>query len=108
MRIKELLNELSEKGVKLWADGEQLRIRAPKGVLTAERKEAIAKHKPEILWRLRQNNFDSSIAALPVIVPEPDKRYEPFPLTDIQYAFWVGRMGVLELGDVANHGYYEI
>jgi len=108
MTIKELLNELSEKGVKLWADGEQLRIRAPKGVITPDRKEAIAKHKPEILWQLRQNNFDSSIAALPVIVPQPDKRYEPFPLTDIQYAFWVGRMGVLELGHVANHGYYEI
>ncbi len=108
MSIKELLNELSEKGVKLWADGEQLRIRAPKGVLTPDLKEAIADGKPEILWQLRQNNFDSSIAALPAIVPQPDKRYEPFPLTDIQYAFWVGRMGVLELGDVANHGYYEI
>ncbi|WP_198648531.1 condensation domain-containing protein [Cyanothece sp. BG0011] len=26
----------------------------------------------------------------------------------MQHAFWVGRMGVLELGNVANHGYYEI
>lgn len=26
----------------------------------------------------------------------------------MQHAFWVGRSGVLELGSVANHGYYEI
>ena len=45
---------------------------------------------------------------LPSLVPEPERRYEPFPLTDMQYAFWVGRSGVLELGTVANHGYYEI
>ena len=108
MTINQLLNELSEKSVKLWADGEQLRIRAAKGVLTPELQKMISEHKPEIIARLRQNNMGGSIATLPVIVPEPEKRYEPFPLTDIQYAFWVGRMGVLELGHVANHGYYEI
>ena len=41
-------------------------------------------------------------------MPQPAARYQPFPLTDMQHAFWVGRSGVLELGKVANHGYYEI
>ncbi|MGD1807093.1 amino acid adenylation domain-containing protein [Dapis sp. BLCC M126] len=108
MTIKELLNELSEQGVKLWTDGEQLRIRANKGVITPEKRQMISEYKAEILEQLRQNNIGASTASLPVIVPQPEKRYEPFPMTDIQYAFWVGRMGVLELGDVANHGYYEI
>ncbi|MBD2775788.1 non-ribosomal peptide synthetase [Iningainema tapete] len=46
--------------------------------------------------------------SLPVIVPASTQRYEPFPLTDMQHAFWVGRSGVLDLGNVSNHGYYEI
>ena len=108
MIIKELLNELSEQGVKLWTDGEELRIRANKGVITTEKREMISEYKLEILEQLRQNKTAASTTSLPVIVPQPEKRYEPFPMTDIQYAFWVGRMGVLELGHVANHGYYEI
>ena len=108
MTINKLLNELSEQGVKLWTDGEQLRIRANKGVITPEKRELISEYKAEILEQLQQNNIGASTTSLPVIVPQPEKRYEPFPLTDIQYAFWVGRMGVLELGHVANHGYYEI
>ena len=108
MTINELLNELSEQGVKLWTDGEQLRIRANKGVITPEKRELISEYKAEILKQLQQNNVGASTTSLPVIVPQPEKRYEPFPMTDMQYAFWVGRMGVLELGYVANHGYYEI
>ncbi len=106
--LNQTLIELSEEGVKLWLDGEKLGIRAPKGVLTPERIEILNLYKPEIISLLRQKNIGTVTDALPQIRPEPDKRYEPFPLTDMQYAFWIGRMGVLEFGDVANHGYYEI
>ncbi|NEP72546.1 MAG: amino acid adenylation domain-containing protein [Okeania sp. SIO2G4] len=108
MTVNELLNELSENGVKLWVDGEQLRIQAAKGLMTPERREIISEHKAEIIERLQQNEIGASVSYLPTITPQPEQRYEPFPLTDIQYAYWVGRMGVLELGDVANHGYYEL
>ncbi len=37
-----------------------------------------------------------------------DERYEPFPLTDIQQAYWVGRQGRFELGNVSAHGYVEV
>jgi amino acid adenylation domain-containing protein len=47
-------------------------------------------------------------AVLSSIVPESDQRYEPFPLTDVQRAYWLGRSGAFELGDVACHGYSEI
>ncbi len=30
-----------------------------------------------------------------------------FALTDVQHAYWVGRQGVFELGDVATHLYFE-
>ena len=42
------------------------------------------------------------------IVSDPDNRYVPFGLTDIQHAYWIGRSGVTELGDVACHVYFEI
>ena len=45
---------------------------------------------------------------LPTLEPRPDARYEPFPLTDIQQAYWLGRAQVFELGNVATHGYREI
>ncbi|WP_073785970.1 non-ribosomal peptide synthetase [Streptomyces sp. CB01580] len=46
-------------------------------------------------------------AGAPSITPRPDQRYEPFPLTDIQHAYWIGRSGGIELGDVGCHGYQE-
>ena len=44
-----------------------------------------------------------------VITPAQGRtRFEPFPLTDIQYAYWVGRQGVLPWGNVGTHVYIEI
>ncbi|WP_158279341.1 non-ribosomal peptide synthetase [Azospirillum humicireducens] len=34
--------------------------------------------------------------------------HAPFPLTDIQRAYWLGRDPVFELGGVAAHGYLEV
>jgi amino acid adenylation domain-containing protein len=47
-------------------------------------------------------------AALPVLVPDPAHRHEPFPLTDVQQAYWIGRSGAFELGEVATHTYMEV
>jgi hypothetical protein len=47
-------------------------------------------------------------AELPQIVPDPEHRYEPFPLTDIQQAYWLGRSGAFKLGGVGIHGYFEL
>ena len=50
---------------------------------------------------------ESDSAGLPAIVPDAAARYEPFPLTDIQQAYWVGRSGEWEMGNVGSHGYLE-
>lgn len=42
------------------------------------------------------------------IIPEPDKRFEPFQLNDLQQAYFVGRSAEFELGNVATHVYFEI
>lgn len=35
-------------------------------------------------------------------------QYELFPLTSVQYAYWIGRQGVYSVGDVSTHVYFEI
>ncbi|MDT0528003.1 amino acid adenylation domain-containing protein [Micromonospora sp. DSM 115977] len=49
-----------------------------------------------------------AVDALPSLVADPTGRYEPFPLTDIQEAYWVGRGSTIELGGVGAHGYSEL
>jgi amino acid adenylation domain-containing protein len=51
---------------------------------------------------------ENSLVALPEIVPDPEQRHLPFPLTDIQQAYWIGRSGDFELGNIATHFYIEI
>jgi pyochelin synthetase len=43
----------------------------------------------------------------PALTPDPAQRHAPFPLTDIQYAYWIGRDSTLELGNVSCHAYFE-
>src|SRR6185295_10433176 len=49
-----------------------------------------------------------AVSTLPMLVPDPAHRFDPFPLTDVQQAYWIGRSGVFELGGVATHIYTEI
>ncbi|MFG6101410.1 amino acid adenylation domain-containing protein [Leptothoe sp. EHU-05/26/07-4] len=108
MNLHALLNNLAHKGVKLSSNKGLLFVDAPKGAMTPELQESLVKHKAEIIMLLSQNSLSAGDTSLPVIVPAPELRYEPFPLTDMQHAFWVGRSGIFQLGTVANHGYYEL
>lgn len=42
-----------------------------------------------------------------LLIPEPEKKYEPFRLTDVQRAYWVGRRQGMALGNTACQGYIE-
>ena len=50
----------------------------------------------------------NSSSPLPVIVPDKAGRNRPFPLTDIQEAYFMGRSAAFELGNVGTHIYIEI
>ena len=45
--------------------------------------------------------------AWPELLSRPEARDQPFPLTDVQFAYWIGRSGTVALGDVATHIYSE-
>ena len=42
------------------------------------------------------------------LVPLPEARYDPFPLTDVQHAYWIGRSALFALGGIATHSYLEL
>jgi len=43
-----------------------------------------------------------------LLTTDPQRQHEPFPLTDVQEAYWVGRQLALDLGNVASHTYQEV
>ena len=109
--IEDFLSELSDLDIKLYTDGQRLRCDAPKGTLTSTLQSQLVERKTEILTFLRRANLDDSgdrAQPLPTIVPNLDERYQPFPLTDVQQAYWVGRNRDFELSNIATHGYMEL
>lgn len=53
------------------------------------------------------NNRCKEVENEQLIVPDKDSLYEPFPLTDVQMAYWIGRQGAYKLGNVSTHCYFE-
>jgi len=47
-------------------------------------------------------------APLPQVHPDPQNRYQEFPLSDIQQAYLVGRSEDVELGNITCHNYFEV
>ncbi len=60
-------------------------------------------------WGTVENKRPTGIAeALNApLTPDHAHRYAPFPLTDIQYAYWIGQSGVIGWGNVPCHAYAE-
>jgi amino acid adenylation domain-containing protein len=94
MTVAAFLSDLRRRGVSLSTDGEQLTLRAPKGVLGNVERERLKAEKAAILECLRAEQVAVDDGA-------------PFPLTDIQQAYLVGRAAELELGKVGCHAYRE-
>ena len=57
--------------------------------------------------RLRRGAGEESVPELPVLVADREHRHDPFPLTDIQQAYWIGRGEGFVLSNVATHTYME-
>jgi amino acid adenylation domain-containing protein len=55
-----------------------------------------------------QRGGEPTRPSLAQVVPNPGDRYLPFPLTDVQQAYWVGRSAAFDLGEVASHNYVEL
>ncbi|AZE60637.1 MULTISPECIES: non-ribosomal peptide synthetase [Pseudomonas fluorescens group] len=101
MPAAKLLSELKSLGVELWPQDGQLKFRAPQGLLDAERLAQLREHKQQILHLLQTQER-------PEVVADPLQRHAPFPLTDVQNAYLLGRQSSFGYGNVACHGYLEL
>ncbi len=104
--MEQLLFDLSKLGIKLGLDGDELRVSAPQGVLTEELRQTLRAQKDQLRYLLQKTQGAGS-AAFPLPAADPARRFEPFPLTEMQHAYWVGRDSALEMGNVATHLYVE-
>ncbi len=104
MSIDAFIQAVQQQGVNLWLDEQgQLRFKARAGAMTPTLQGELKARKGELVAFLAAQASD---AALPTLEPDPDNRYQPFPLTDIQEAYWVGRSGRFEL-NTPSHFYDE-
>ncbi|MDT0269016.1 amino acid adenylation domain-containing protein [Streptomyces sp. DSM 44915] len=102
MTAQQIVAELEQDGIRLWAEDGALRFRAPRGALTEERRATLRAHRDEVLAHL------TARAAAARITPDPAAAHAPFPLTDIQAAYLVGRSEAYGYGGVACHVYLEL
>ncbi|SCK05059.1 pyochelin synthetase [Streptomyces sp. WMMB 714] len=113
MNASELIKEFESAGIRLWREGEGLRFRAPRGVMTDERLAVLRSRKQELLAHVPDGpSPDGTSSHAPagreaLWQPEPQARHEPFPLTDIQSAYLLGRDEAFDYGGVSCHIYLE-
>ncbi|PSU33663.1 non-ribosomal peptide synthetase [Photobacterium lutimaris] len=78
---------------------------APDATLRDKLSKLSAESRAALLKKIRQTQPRQDKAELPLA---PKARFEPFPLTEVQEAYWVGRREGFDLGEIAAHGYMEV
>jgi len=97
-----ILESFTDRGITLFVEAEKLKYRTPKGKLTQEDMELLKANKESIIQYLIEH--DSGVC----ITAAPEDQYKPFPLTDVQAAYALGRKNSFEYGGVACHVYMEL
>src|SRR4028119_323384 len=85
MNTLEFLSYLRSLEIKVSADGDRLRLSAPKGVLTPTLREQLAERKAEILTFLNNATRPTDSILLPL---QPVARNEYLPLSSAQQRLW--------------------
>ncbi|NEO00422.1 MAG: non-ribosomal peptide synthetase, partial [Moorea sp. SIO3I7] len=85
MKTMDFVSYLQNLGVTFWIDGEQLRYRSPKGVITPELKKDIVERKGELLDLLREAQTIQQSVASSI---QPISREQVIPLSYAQQRLW--------------------
>lgn len=104
--MEEIFAKALRAGIRLELVNDDLRVVAPPGAMTDEIRQGLRAHKQQIVELLKVKARPEQV--LEPLTPDLAARWEPFPLTDLQHAFWLGRDSALEMGGVATHLYVEL
>jgi amino acid adenylation domain-containing protein len=85
MTVAELLSDLRKRDVSLWLEGDRLRLRAPKNVLSAELQAELTRRKDDIIQSLR-HAMQRPAGSTPPLQRVP--RSERLPLSFGQQRLW--------------------
>ncbi len=114
--MQHLLIELKQKDIKLSLENGELRVSAPQGTLNDALKQNLRDHKLALIALLSEQKkaqekaqqMASSAQERPPLSADLSQRHQPFELTDLQHAYWLGRDSALDMGNVATHLYVEL
>lgn len=85
MTVFEFLSSLTSLNIKVWIEDDQLRYRAPKGVMTSSLKQELIERKKEIFCYFQEANTAKILAFKPILSVERDGH---FPLSFSQKRMW--------------------
>lgn len=108
-QMNKFLAECKAKGITITLkDGKNISYRTSKGPLEKDMLKYLKEHKAEIVEYLKNNEQAEKNADEGTLTHDESKRYQQFPLTDIQSAYYSGRQSGYELGGTGCYTYIEI
>lgn len=108
MNLEQFFNNLKSQGIQLRVMGNHLQIQSESEMIPPDIKAILDDFEEEIVLWLGGGD-ESPLGGLKLEFQyDPAGRYDPFPLSPLQRAYWVGRSGALALGDVGTHVYLEL
>ena len=81
--VDALLDSLARRDVRLWLDGDRLRVNAPKGVLDDEMRALISSRKDELIAALKSASGSGARDPIPQL-----PRGGPLPVSSVQQRLW--------------------
>jgi amino acid adenylation domain-containing protein len=85
MTTIKFLASLNNLGIKIWIEDNQLRYRAPKGVMTSALKQELVERKAEIIAFVKEAKTPQQFTSEPIL---PVKRDSDLPLSFPQQRMW--------------------
>jgi len=84
-RIIELLNELKQRDIRLWLEGNQLQFRAPNGAFTVELKDKVRANREQIIALLNRSFNNNNIGES---IKSEQRGQDYYPLSFAQQRLW--------------------
>ncbi|MCW2485252.1 amino acid adenylation domain-containing protein [Candidatus Symbiopectobacterium sp. NZEC127] len=102
MNIADFVATLELQGIELWCEENNLHFRAPAGTLSETVKGALREHKPALLAYLASRNESEAMLC------DRQGRFTPFPLTETQQAWLMGRHSAFAYGGLSCRGFLAV